>query len=217
MTAGTLAPRLSQLARPASARLFHAAPLRLHAPKSHSHDHKHGENCGCAHTSEHGHGPAKHGHLEAAPGNEPPPAEGQADGRLFIGFTCKVCNTRSYHTMSRLAYTKGVVIIACPGCKAKHLMADHLGWFDSQTKVGTIEEILEKAGRGSEIERGSVGVPMFRMKPQEAVLGDGGDGQRRITIEDAFSFLPKDVAEREKERQERAQSVLNYDDTVEKK
>lgn len=38
------------------------------------------------------------------------------------------------------------VIITCSGCKNRHLIADHLGWFDSQKKVGTIEDILEAKG-----------------------------------------------------------------------
>lgn len=114
--------------------------------------------------------------------------------------------------MSRLAYTSGVVIIACPGCKGKHLIADHLGWFDSQTKVGTIEDIMEKAGRGDEIERGSVGVPLARLAAREAVLQSGQDGQedQKITIDDAFSFLPKELAQREADRRAKADRVLHH-------
>jgi hypothetical protein len=65
---------------------------------------------------------------------------------MIIGFTCKVCSTRSYKQMSKLAYTKGVVLMKCDGCKNVHLIADHLGWFDSQRKVGTIEDILKEKG-----------------------------------------------------------------------
>lgn len=73
---------------------------------------------------------------------------GSVQPSLLIGFTCKVCNHRSHHTMSKHAYTKGTVLIQCPGCRTRHLMADHLGWFDRDHRLGkrTIEEILESRG-----------------------------------------------------------------------
>jgi protein import protein ZIM17 len=48
--------------------------------------------------------------------------------------------------MSKLAYTKGVVIITCDGCSSKHLIADHLGWYEHGSPAGTIEDILAKKG-----------------------------------------------------------------------
>lgn len=41
-------------------------------------------------------------------------------------FTCKKCLERSAHRMSKQAYHHGTVLITCPGCKARHLIADHL-------------------------------------------------------------------------------------------
>jgi hypothetical protein len=66
--------------------------------------------------------------------------------RMLIGFTCNKCNTRSYKFMSKKAYQQGVVIIKCDGCKSKHLIADHLGWFDSTKNTGTIEDIMKEKG-----------------------------------------------------------------------
>ncbi|EPB86614.1 hypothetical protein HMPREF1544_06590 [Mucor circinelloides 1006PhL] len=64
--------------------------------------------------------------------------------QMLIGFTCKVCNERSHHTMSKHSYTKGVVLIQCPGCKNRHLIADNLGWFkDSRT---TVEDLVKEKG-----------------------------------------------------------------------
>ncbi|EGF84268.1 hypothetical protein BATDEDRAFT_22160 [Batrachochytrium dendrobatidis JAM81] len=66
--------------------------------------------------------------------------------RMIIGFTCKVCKHRSYKSMSKKAYTTGVVMIKCDGCKNTHLIADHLGWFDSTKPPGTIEDIMREKG-----------------------------------------------------------------------
>ncbi|KAL7319047.1 hypothetical protein PS15m_002218 [Mucor circinelloides] len=64
--------------------------------------------------------------------------------QMLIGFTCKVCNERSHHTMSKHSYTKGVVLIQCPGCKNRHLIADNLGWFkDGRT---TVEDLVKEKG-----------------------------------------------------------------------
>lgn len=41
-------------------------------------------------------------------------------------FTCKKCQTRSTHRISKQGYHNGTVLIACPGCKNKHLISDHL-------------------------------------------------------------------------------------------
>lgn len=66
--------------------------------------------------------------------------------QMLIGFTCKVCNERSHHVMSKLAYTKGVILIECPGCENRHLIADNLGWFrDGKT---TIEDLVKEKGEG---------------------------------------------------------------------
>lgn len=64
--------------------------------------------------------------------------------KLMIAFTCKKCDTRSSHTMSKQAYTKGTVLIKCPGCSNRHLIADHLKIFNDNRI--TIEDILKAKG-----------------------------------------------------------------------
>ncbi|ODV85463.1 hypothetical protein CANARDRAFT_181545, partial [[Candida] arabinofermentans NRRL YB-2248] len=64
--------------------------------------------------------------------------------QLMIAFTCKKCDTRSSHQMSKQAYSSGTVLIQCPGCKNRHLIADHLKIF-SDDRIN-IEDILSAKG-----------------------------------------------------------------------
>lgn len=64
--------------------------------------------------------------------------------QLMIAFTCKKCDTRSSHTFSKQAYNKGSVLIQCPGCKGRHLIADNLNMF-RDNKVN-LEDLLKAQG-----------------------------------------------------------------------
>lgn len=68
--------------------------------------------------------------------------------RYQLSFTCKKCSTRSTHEISKQAYHKGTVLIQCPGCKNRHLIADHLKIF-SDTSI-TLEDILARTGETME-------------------------------------------------------------------
>lgn len=76
--------------------------------------------------------------------------------RFELRFTCKVCETRNAHSISRHAYTKGTVIVVCPGCNSTHLIADNLNWIEDDFR--NIEEAMSRRG-----------VPVTRI-----VRGDGG-------------------------------------------
>lgn len=71
-------------------------------------------------------------------------------GRYCIVYTCKVCETRSSKTFSKLAYNKGVVIVRCPGCESLHLIADNLGWF-KHVEHRNVEEMLK--AKGEDVKR----------------------------------------------------------------
>ncbi|KAH8923274.1 zf-DNL-domain-containing protein [Atractiella rhizophila] len=81
------------------------------------------------------------------------------------------CNHRSTHTFSRISYEKGVVLIRCPSCRNRHLIADHLGYFETVKSGGlgvepgegqygsrTVEDLMREKGevvkRGWLVEQG---------------------------------------------------------------
>lgn len=65
---------------------------------------------------------------------------------LMLAFTCKKCDTRSSHVMSKQAYQHGTILVKCPGCQSRHLVADHLKIFsDNRIKL---EDIMKAQGEG---------------------------------------------------------------------
>jgi len=66
--------------------------------------------------------------------------------KLAIVFTCTVCETRSIKQFTENAYTNGVVIVQCPGCQNRHLIADNLGFFEDDVGGWNIEKALNKMG-----------------------------------------------------------------------
>lgn len=63
---------------------------------------------------------------------------------LMLAFTCKKCGTRSSHIISKQSYQTGSVMVQCPGCLNRHLIADHLNIFHDGTI--NIEDILKAQG-----------------------------------------------------------------------
>ncbi|WVQ99996.1 hypothetical protein IAU59_007139 [Kwoniella sp. CBS 9459] len=97
--------------------------------------------------------------IEAPTEGAKPQKIAQIEPRLQMTFTCTAndCGHRSTHEFSKRAYTKGLVLVQCPECKARHLIADHIGWFKESTEEGklkTVEDLL--AAKGEKIRKGRV-------------------------------------------------------------
>jgi protein import protein ZIM17 len=66
--------------------------------------------------------------------------------KLAIVYTCTVCNTRAAKQFTEQAYRHGVVIVTCPGCNNRHLIADNLEFFGEEDEGWNIEKAMIKLG-----------------------------------------------------------------------
>ncbi|KAF4540932.1 Signal recognition particle [Lasiodiplodia theobromae] len=98
--------------------------------------------------------PCRHAFSTTAKRSESAPAQPDASSaapeqqevpQYQMTFTCKVCETRSSHKISKQGYHHGTVLISCPGCKNRHLISDHLRVFADQST--TLEDIMREKGQ----------------------------------------------------------------------
>lgn len=72
---------------------------------------------------------------------------------LHLSFTCKACSHRSGHIISKQGYEHGTVLVQCPQCKNRHLIADHLNVFGQGKK--SLTDILSEHG-SEQITQGTI-------------------------------------------------------------
>lgn len=124
-------------------RPFTSCQTLLNAENNSGNNHGHTHNgVACSgHSHSHGHG---HSHSHSGTPNQNPVKIDRP--MLMLAFTCKKCDTRSSHVLSKQGYEEGTILVQCPDCKSRHLIADHLKIFsDNRIKL---EDILKAQGEG---------------------------------------------------------------------
>jgi len=84
--------------------------------------------------------------VEQASGSAKPKSK---TDRFLLQFWCNVCNASNQHSISRLAYTRGTVIVTCAACNSAHLVADNLQWI--RDDFSNVEQLM--AERGAPVSR----------------------------------------------------------------
>jgi mitochondrial protein import protein ZIM17 len=121
--------------------------------------------------------------------NSDPAIPGSQKGgkKLAIIFTCTVCNTRSAKQFTEKAYQNGVVIVQCPGCQNRHLIADNLGFFEDCEEDGgwNIEKAMEKMGEHVKVITNDnvMEVSVEEVYGQDAIQKATGGAAAAATIE----------------------------------
>lgn len=100
---------------------------------------------------------------------------------LYMMFTCAKCETRAARGFSRQAYENGVVIVTCPGCQVKHVIADRMGWFG---EPGSVEDFMAEKTRDGEQSNA-------RATRGSLQLAEGEDGTLEIDENELKEWLKK--------------------------
>eukprot|EP01036_Dinobryon_divergens_P027758 gene27759-36580_t len=74
--------------------------------------------------------------------------------KFLMMYTCKLCSGRNAQMVSKVAYTKGMVVSTCRHCKKLHLIADNEGKLDMAQYGKKIEDFLLE--KGESVQRISI-------------------------------------------------------------
>ncbi|KAK0667344.1 DNL zinc finger-domain-containing protein [Cercophora samala] len=130
------------------------------------------------------------------PSSSPEPPTKSPQPSYELTFTCVPCDTRSRHTVSKQGYHHGTVLIACPGCKNRHVISDHLKIFGD--KALTIEDILKS--KGQLIKKGTLG--------EDGDLEFWEDGSTTVRDHEALAKEAEERERRKKEIEERERGMV---------
>ena len=124
--------------------------------------------------------------------------------KFLMMYTCKICDGRNAHMVSKVAYEHGMVVTTCRHCKSRHLIADNERKLDMGPDVPAfkkVEELLKSRG-----ER----VKKMQVDPKEDLL------EGRYIVEqdgDNINIVDMQVALDEKKQSERGPIVANKEST----
>eukprot|EP00578_Thalassiosira_sp_NH16_P028924 CAMPEP_0181094748 /NCGR_PEP_ID=MMETSP1071-20121207/10156_1 /TAXON_ID=35127 /ORGANISM="Thalassiosira sp., Strain NH16" /LENGTH=267 /DNA_ID=CAMNT_0023177093 /DNA_START=87 /DNA_END=890 /DNA_ORIENTATION=- len=99
--------------------------------------------------------------------------------KFKIQYTCKVCSTRNSHSVTRIAYRKGIVIAMCKSCHSKHLIADNLGW---SNYIG-----------GFDFDNGETDIEMYMKNRDQEARENGGKNVGAEKENDLVMRVNRDV------------------------
>jgi protein import protein ZIM17 len=89
--------------------------------------------------------------------------------------------------VSKHGYHKGTVLIACPSCRARHVISDHLKIFGD--KAMTVEDLLRE--RGEAVKRGIL-QPIEENAEEVVEVWDDGTVTEREPFPEPAPRVPKE-------------------------
>ena len=104
---------------------------------------------------------------------------------MTLLFTCGKCDARTAKTFSRQAYERGAVMVTCPSCNARHVIADNVDFF------------------GFKVENEQ---PVMRVLPHAAVGDDDASALRLLSDDDRALVEQSLTARREYEDRKQRKS-----------
>jgi protein import protein ZIM17 len=120
------------------------------------------------------------------------PSSGVSNVEKFLMmYTCKVCDGRNAHMVSKVAYNHGMVVTTCRHCKNRHLIADNEQKLDMGPDTPAyqkVEELLKM--RGEKVQKMQVGSKQDLIEGRYLVEQDG-DSINVVDLQAAVETLER--------------------------